>query len=338
MVVFIIMAITAKAQDFTNAGFYMSYMGERLTLVSQTYMNYLSAASHGKSMRKVDKLREKALNTIFTARTEIQGMPALNKDKTLKDATVNYLKTCYNVFNEDYSKIVNMEEIAEQSYDAMEAYLLAQEKAGEKLDEAGKKRFEIQQKFAQTHNVSLIEKTDALDLKMEKSNAILKYYNKFYLLFFKTYKQDAYVTAAINQLDVNGLEQNRNALINYASAALEALNSAEPFDGDASLVTACQNVQRFYKDVAETRMEPITSFLLANDNFKKIKKAYDSKPANKRTQADMDAYNKAVADINKASENYNKTNKKLDKERNEVLEEWNKAVNRFMDKHVPYSK
>ena len=117
--VFIITALTSKAQDFTNAGSYMGYMSDRLSLVNQTYMNYLSAASHGKSMRKVDKLREKALNTIFTARAEIQGMPPLNKDKTLKDATVNYLKTCFNVFNEDYSKIVNMEEIAEQSYDAM---------------------------------------------------------------------------------------------------------------------------------------------------------------------------------------------------------------------------
>jgi len=131
--------LISRAQDFTNPGTYMSYMSDKLALVNQTYMNYLSAASHGKSVRKVEKLREKAVNAIFTARMEIQGMPPLKKDKTLKDATVNYLKTCYNVFNEDYSKIVNMEEIAEQSYDAMEAYLLAQEKAGEKLDSAAKK-------------------------------------------------------------------------------------------------------------------------------------------------------------------------------------------------------
>ncbi len=63
-------------------------------------------------------------------------MPSYNGNKALRDSAVSYLKILYSVFNEDYSKLVNMEEIAEQSYDAMEAYLLAQEKAGEKLDQA----------------------------------------------------------------------------------------------------------------------------------------------------------------------------------------------------------
>jgi hypothetical protein len=332
------MTFVAAAQDFSNPGSYMSYISTRMALVNQTYMNYLSAASHGKSVRKVDKLREKAINTIFNARMEVQGMPPLKKDKTLKDAMVNYLKTCYIVFNEDYSKIVNMEEIAEQSYDAMEAYLLAQEKAGEKLDEAARKCSDVEKEFAATHQVNLIEQTDKLDLKMEKSNAVNKYYNKMYLLFFKTYKQEAYVTLAINNMDVNGLEQNRNALIQNATAGLEALNSMEAFDGDNSLLNTCKKVQEFYKQLAESRMETSTNFLMLNDNFKKIKKAFDAKPASKRTQADTDAFNNAVNEINKASENFNKSNKKIDKERNEIIEEWNKSVKRFMDKHMPYAK
>lgn len=192
--------------------------------------------------------------------------------------------------------------------------------------------------FAQTHNVNLIEKEGKLDRKMEKSNAILKYYNKIYLVFFKTYKQDAYVTLSANNMDVNGLEQNRNALINYATTGLETLNSFESFDGDMSLVAVCQKVLQFYKELAENKMEPTISFLMANDNFKKIKKAYDAKPAAKRTKTDTDEFNNVVNEINKASDNYNKSIKKLDKERNEIIEEWNKAVKRFMDKHMPYSK
>ena len=46
------------------------------------------------------------------------------------------MKMYYNVLNDDYSKIINMEEIAEQSYDAMEAYILAQEMVDKKPEEA----------------------------------------------------------------------------------------------------------------------------------------------------------------------------------------------------------
>jgi hypothetical protein len=49
------------------------------------------------------------------------GIAPWKGDRSFRDTTVAYLKLLYIVFNEDYGKIVNMEEIAEQSYDAMEA-------------------------------------------------------------------------------------------------------------------------------------------------------------------------------------------------------------------------
>src|SRR5688572_28078347 len=125
-----------NAQDVSTPGAYLSTISEKVRNINQTYINYLSAVSHGKSAKKVEKLRLKTVNDIFNARGEVMATGGFKGDKSLRDATAAYLKTCYLVFNEDYHKIVNMEEIAEQSYDAMEAYLLAQEKAGEKLEEA----------------------------------------------------------------------------------------------------------------------------------------------------------------------------------------------------------
>ena len=157
--------------------------------------------------------------------------------------------------------------------------MLAQEKAGEKLDEAAKIRYDVTKQFAQTHNVTLVEKSDALDLKMEKSNAINKYYDKLFLIFFKSHKQDAYLTAAINAMDVNGVEQNRNALLNYATAGLEALSGIEAYAADKSLVIACRKVLQFYKNMAGEGMTPTAAYIMATDNLKKIKKAFDTKAA-----------------------------------------------------------
>lgn len=332
------LAGTAQAQDLSTPVSYMSYFNDKIGVVNQTYMNYLSAVSHGKSARKVEKLRVKTVELIFNTRNDVAGTAPYKGDRTLRDAAAAYFKTCYIVFNEDYAKIVNMEEIAEQSFDAMEAYMLAQEKANEKLAEAFKQHGEVYKQFAQKNNIELRESKDDLEAKIDKANKVSEYYHPFFMIFFKANKQDAYLTEAINKGDINGVEQNRNALLNYATTGFEQLKGMEAFQSDASVLTACKKVMLFYKEMAESKMEAITAFLLAQENFKKIKKEFDAKPAAKRTQADVDAYNKAIDVINKASTAFNKNNTEINKQRTEVLKMWDGAVTRFMDVHMPYAK
>ena len=137
---FILFIAKTHAQDFQNAGDYISYINKANEALTVKYLTYLSAVSHGKSARKVEKRRQEVVGAISDTRFNIAGMPPYKGDRTLKDTTVAYIKILYNVFNEDYGKIVNMEEIAEQSYDAMEAYLLAQDKAQEKLEQASERQ------------------------------------------------------------------------------------------------------------------------------------------------------------------------------------------------------
>ena len=328
----------AVAQDLSTPVSYMAHFNDKIGVVNQTYMNYLSAVSHGKSARKVEKLRGKVVELIFNTRNDVAGTPPFKGDRTLRDAAAAYFKTCYIVFNEDYAKIVNMEEIAEQSFDAMEAYMLAQEKANDKLEQAFKKHGEVYKEFAQKNNVELRESKDALEDKIEKANKVSAYYHPFFLIFFKANKQDVYLTDAINKGYINGVEQNRNALLNYATTGFEQLKGMEAFESDASVLTACKKVMLFYKEMSETKMEAITGFLLAQENFKKVKKEFDAKPAAKRVQADIDVYNKAIDVINKASTAYNKNNNEINKQRTEVLKMWDGAVTRFMDVHMPYAK
>jgi len=54
-----------------------------------------------------------------------------------------------------------MEDVAEQSYDLMEAYLLAKERAGDKLDEAYKKVANQQKIFAEQNISSLLKHQQA---------------------------------------------------------------------------------------------------------------------------------------------------------------------------------
>src|SRR5687768_13203897 len=149
--------VPSFSQPFENAAQYMDVITKANNDLTAKYLFYMSAVSHGKSARKVEKRRLEVVTAIGDTRYNIMGLPPYKGDRTLKDTTVAYLKILNSVFNEDYGRIVNMEEIAEQSYDLMEAYMLAQEKASEKLQQASVRQGEMQKQFAAKHNIKIIE-------------------------------------------------------------------------------------------------------------------------------------------------------------------------------------
>ena len=327
-----------NAQDFENPGAYISHISKLDRDLAVKYLSYMSAASHGKSMRKVEKRRADLLNSIYEVRVNVSAMPSYKGDKTLRDAGVNYLKIMYSVFNEDYGKLVNMEEIAEQSYDLMEAYLLAQEKADEKLKEAAVSRTVIEKEFAKKHNVNLLESESNLDRKLEQAGKINGYYHELYLIFFKSYKQEMYLVDALTGKNINAVEQSRNALIKYSDEGFKKLTELKRYNEDKSMEIACKQMLDFFKDEAEKKIPTLSDFLIKSENFTKIKKAFDSKSASKRTQEDIDAYNKAVADLNNGTNTYNTTNQQLNTTRNKLINLYNKSVQDYMNNYMPYAR
>ncbi|HYC87104.1 MAG TPA: hypothetical protein VEB86_17850, partial [Chryseosolibacter sp.] len=145
---------------------YMKYLTDREEELSRKYLSYMSEVAHGNRARKMEKRRQELIAEIRQSLGEASRLRPFKTDATLRDSFKNYWDILLKVFNEDYHKIVNMEEIAEQSYDNMEAYLLAQEKAGDVLDEACAKIAPVYSTFAANNNVRLIHNGDT---KMEKN-------------------------------------------------------------------------------------------------------------------------------------------------------------------------
>jgi len=326
-----------SAQTFEDAGQYLEHINNANKTLTEKYLVYLSAVSHSKSTSKMEKTRQSLLNSIEETRYDIMGTPPYKGDRKLRDTTLLYLKILQNVFNEDYGKIVNMEEIAEQSYDLMEAYLLAQEKANEKLNQAGLKQREIQKEFAQKYNITLIESSSPIETKMKIATEVMSHYNDVYLIFFKSYKQEAYLTEAVNAQKVNSIEQNLSSLEKFNEEGFEKLKNMSGYNSDASLIIACRNMLNFYADEVK-KGSMLTDFYLKEESFNKIKKQFDSKPQSKRTQQDVDQYNKAVNEMNEASAKFNALNVEINKQRDAGLKAWNKAVSAYMDTYMPTHK
>lgn len=330
-------ALTPAQAQYENAGQYMSAISQGNEKVTATYLSYLSAIGHNKSARKVEKRRQEVLNTIFNTRLEVQGMPGWKGDRSYKDTTVAYYKLMYNVFNEDYAKIVNMEEIAEQSYDAMEAYMMAQEKAGEKLREASERQARMQKEFAAKYDVKILENTSELEQKAKIAGELMNHYGDVYLVFFKAHKQEAYLMDALARKNVTAIEQNKSALKAAAEEGMEKLRSLKGFNNDPTLIAACRQAMQFYKEEAE-KMNYASDFLLLNQNFEQTKKAFESKPASQRTQKDVDEFNKGVNAINNAVNKYNNTNNQMNRERQDAINNWNNAVKQYLETYMPKFK
>src|SRR3954470_11496023 len=114
---FIINNVTS--QDLSTPVGYMDAFGKAHDQMNKTYMTYMSAVGHGKRARKIEKLRQKVVETIIDTKNNTNGLGAYKGDNSLRQSSVDYITLVYHVFNDDYAKIVNMEEIAEQSYDQM---------------------------------------------------------------------------------------------------------------------------------------------------------------------------------------------------------------------------
>lgn len=333
-VAIVFLSVPASAQNLENPGEYMTAMVKARGDMDSKYMQYMSAAAHGRRARKVEKLRQEVLDNITNSRYKTTDLPIYKGDNSLRQSSIDYIQLCYTIFNEDYKKIINMEELAEQSVDEMQAYLLLQQKIEEKLHDGYAVLDKVTHDFAAKYNVTLTAEQSPLGNKLEETGKVNGYTNTIYLIFFKCNWEDNQMVKAMNDQKVNDAEQARNALLGFANEGLKAIDTVKPFEGDASLITACKHALGFYKQAAEKDMPKLTDFFVKQEEFNKLKKDFDAN--SNHNQSDVNTYNKAVKDMNNAANAYNQTNNKVNSGRNQTVNEWTSAEKDFQDQHVPH--
>ncbi len=330
------LGVTITSGQETNSA--LTYMQD-LSLIYDGLKNetwqYLKAVTKGKGARKVEKKRQELIKEVSIKKGEVRVKKAFTEDGAYKKAVLDYLEMTYTVLKEDFDKILDMEDIAEQSYDLMEAYILAKEKANDKLESAFDELKSAQEVFASNNNINLIEgEADRKSKKIEKAGDALEYYNDIYLIFFKSYKQDVYIIDAISRGDINALEQNINTMIAFNKEATQKLDELDAYNGDASLIAATKEVLSYFDIEAKEYYPSMVDFFVAKDNFEKLHKAIEATKKSKRTKEDIDKYNKAAEQYNKKISDYNKTNELANKGRTKSIEIWNKEVDKFFSNHA----
>ena len=334
LILFGLTVFTCGGQSYDSPVEYLGVINIHSDKIKNDMWDYSRAIAHDKGAHKIESNRKDIIKTIQEAQKTIGAMPGYNGDASYRDTVLNFLELTYHIMTEDYAKIVDMEEIAENSYDLMEAYLNAQQAASEKQAAAGERLIAGQKKFAENNNINLIIEEDKTAIKLAKANEVFDYYQKIYLIFFKANKQELYLIDAMNRQDISAMEQNNATLLQFAEEGIAKLKEVKPYDGDNSLIKSTMDALNFYKEEAKTMTPKQIDYFLDTEQFNSIQKALDKKPENKRTQQDIDKFNAAVAKYNESVNVFNQVNETANNKRNVVISAWNNSAKNFTKRHI----
>jgi len=240
IVFFTFTGVSVFTEDANFALACLDAISEKNRNISSVMWEYVKAAAHTKNLQKIENTRKQLIKVVKRAIEDAKKMSKCTEDKSLRDSYIEHLNMLYFLLTEDYAKLVDMEAIAEESYDAMEAYFLAKKRASEKMNADVDVLRKKTEDFAKKNNINLIYEKSEIAENLEKSAQVMDYYNEIYLIFFKSYKQELYLINSVNKENINEIEQNRVALLKYANEGLNKLKSKKSFANDRSLKEACE--------------------------------------------------------------------------------------------------
>lgn len=322
-------------KKYATAGEYMTNISQEFRKITEAYLFYNSEIAHTKKARAVEKSRMELISTVTNAKKRTAAMPAWQENTTFRDAAGEFFRIYEIVLKEDYEQIMNLEDIAEQSYDAMEAYMTVKDVASDKLNEANELVEQAQEKFAADFNINLVQgEDDKITKKAKEATEVNKYHRMVYLIFFKAYKQDAYLLEAQKNGDVSGMQQNQSTLLKVAEEQMKYLDTIPKFKGNASLKEACHNYLMFA--LKEAKEADYVSFFLEKEKFEETQKKF--KAIAKPNKEEVDEVNEAVTNYNNMVNKSNKDNINWNNARAKVLSEWNNESQNFISKNIPHYK
>lgn len=336
ILLFLMATLNLVAQDFKTPVDYLSYLGKEQQAIARSTWKYTSAVAHSTSARRIEATRKQLVKSIQVASKKIEALKNGYKgDVEFRDKVLNYLYFAEKNINEEYSKIIDMQEVAQQSYDFMEAYIMTRDLVNKKLDDEMEKVKLAQSEFAQKYNITLTDEESELGKKIKISNEVFDYHSVLYLIFFKVNVTDFNLSKAIESKDLVAIEQNASSLGKYADEGLEKIKTLSKYKNDASLLDETKKTLLYYKNVAEEYTPKVVAYLMFYDKFENAKKTLEAKSENDRTKEEVDNYNSMVKQVNKEIANYNKLSSSNFQDRTNTINAWNGAADDFIARHVP---
>lgn len=237
-------------------------MKEVITTVQKNF-EYISLTIHSEDYDQLEKKRKEVVDGIAAAKTHVREMPPLEGDSKLRDEAVDVLNEYKTAFELDFKSILTLKRKSKDSYEAMEAYFTAQDKAEEKVNKATRQLRKAQQVYAEKHNMRVVDSKsdDVLEMKMNKIIEVNDYWRSIFLNYFKVSKQYDKLWDALSEQKATPLNHQRNLTLKVIDQVLPELNRKPDFHGDSEFRSQTINIIEYYRQVAEVDFGKIVDVL-----------------------------------------------------------------------------
>jgi len=325
---------TSFGQKFQTPTEYVSYIKDQENNISKSTWKYTSAIAQ-KNWVKIEECKEKLIKDIQVAKKKIGKLKeGYNGDVAYQNQILYYFDLCEKSLTEEYGKIIDLNDLAEQSNDAMDAYMQLDELVNAKLDAENEKVLATYKSFAEKYNVALTEKSE-WSQKISVYNQVCAYFNEINLLCFKVNFTDENLSKAILNADLGAIQQNNNILVQYSDEGLSKLETIQPYDGDYSVINSATKVFEYYKKQGQEYIPSVIGFFMSLDKFKNARTTLQSKSKEEKSQEEKDNYTAILKNLENELVAIRKVIYNNEKNKNELLSQWKATGQDFIVRHIP---
>lgn len=252
------------------------------TAAANKNMEYLQYAVHSEDIAVVEQKRTALIQQIQESLQTVKAMPPFQGDSRLRDEIAGVLQIYLESYQSELQRVNSLKLASKESFEAMEQYLKASDLAEKKLAAASEKARAAQTAFAQKHAIQLVE--DGEKASGAKTLTDLNSYHRaIFLPLFKITKKDTEFSNSLSAQDAAKMERARAELENAARESLAFLKTLPDFKGDGTYRNAAVAQAGFYLEMATGPYKTMVEVV---------------RKADKITNTDVDAFNKAVAQSN----------------------------------------
>ncbi len=296
---------------------------------------YLSAIARGKSPGEVQQLRGRLEGEIRSVLRNLNSLGSFSGDDSYRNASIAYQKFALDMITGQASKLVNMEKISQNSFDAMEAYILYQRELNKLNDKESKKINQAQADFAEKNSINLIQEESELAKKLEEGSKIMSYKQDMFLVFARCSMYELDMFSRFGSNEEYDFAQAGVTLLDLLDQSRAAIDTINDVNADKSLRTITEKALKFFEEEAEVFIPEAVAFQKAQNNFKNLEKKMSKTPKSEMTQEMVDEYNERVKEINEKVNTFTNLFNEYSQQREKNFNEWNATADAFVNKHMP---
>ena len=249
--------------NFSNPGDYNNFIMKEVITTVQKNFEYIALSIHSEDYDQLEKKRKEVVDGIADAKTHVRDMPPLEGDTKLRDEAVEVLDEYKSAFELDFKSILSLKRKSKDSYEAMEAYFTAQDRAEEKVNKATRQLRKAQHVYAEKNNMKVVDSKsdDVLEKKMNKIIEVNDYWRSIFLTYFKVSKQYDKMWDALAEQKANPLSHQRDLTIKLIDQVLPELRRKPSFHDDSEFRDQTTNMVEYYRQVAQIEFGKIIDVL-----------------------------------------------------------------------------